>query len=62
MRLLKAMQEAERFSPTEQSVIDYITKNPQEIAIHSIKIVKKRKMKTGKKWIGVFRDFLSKNY
>ena len=37
MRLLKAMQEAERFSPTEQSVIDYITKNPQEIATISIR-------------------------
>ena len=30
MRLLKAMREAERFSPTEQSVIDYMLKNPTE--------------------------------
>ena len=32
MRLLKAMREAERFSSTEQSVIDYMLKNPTEIA------------------------------
>ena len=37
MRLLKAMREAERFSPTEQSVIDYMLKNPTEIASLSIR-------------------------
>ena len=37
MRLLKAMQEAERFSSTEQSVIDYMLKNPTEIASLSIR-------------------------
>ena len=42
MRLLKAMQEAERFSPTEQSVIDYIMRNPQEIAELSIRELAER--------------------
>ena len=42
MRLLKAMQEAERFSPTEQSVIDYMQKNPQEIGSLSIRELAER--------------------
>lgn len=42
MRLLKTMQEAERFSPTEQSVIDYMLKNPQEIATISIRELAER--------------------
>jgi DNA-binding MurR/RpiR family transcriptional regulator len=36
------MQEAERFSPTEQSVIDYMLKNPQEIATISIRELAER--------------------
>ncbi|MBR2214913.1 MAG: MurR/RpiR family transcriptional regulator [Selenomonadaceae bacterium] len=42
MRLLKAMQEAERFSPTEQSVIDYMLKNPRDLATLSIREVAER--------------------
>ena len=42
MRILKAMQEAERFSPTEQAVIDYMQKNPQEIASLSIRELAER--------------------
>ena len=42
MRLLKAMREAERFSPTEQSVIDYMLKNPTEIASLSIRELAER--------------------
>lgn len=42
MRLLKAMQEAERFSSTEQSVIDYMLKNPTEIASLSIRELAER--------------------
>ena len=32
MRLLKAMQESERFSQTEQGIVSYILAHPQEIA------------------------------
>ena len=42
MRLLKAMQEAERFSPTEQSVIDYMLKNPRDLATLSIRELAER--------------------
>ena len=42
MRLLKAMREAERFSSTEQSVIDYMLKNPTEIASLSIRELAER--------------------
>ncbi len=42
MRLLKAMQEAERFSTTEQFVIDYMLKNPTEIASLAIRDLAER--------------------
>ena len=32
MRLLKAMHETKRFSPTEQSIIDYVLANPADVA------------------------------
>ena len=52
MRLLKAMREAERFSPTEQSVIDYMLKNPTEIASLSIRELAE---KTYSSPAGIFR-------
>ncbi len=42
MKLLKIMQEAERYSPTEQYVIDYMMKEPEELASLSIRELAER--------------------
>jgi len=42
MKLLKLMHEAERFSSTEQSVIDYMLRNPNDVAVLTIRELAER--------------------
>ncbi len=62
MKLLKIMQEAERFSPSEQFVIDYIMKEPGEIAALSIRELAERTFTSPAAVFRLCRKFGLKGY